>query len=141
MADIGLTIQTILAADAGVTALTTRIHSDFLPQPVSTRTALTVRVIDTLHTHTLIRDSGVARARIQIDSFAQTRTDANALAEAVRLALQSKHSGDNAGVFINEITLAAGDQQIIEPPETAGDQRRFVVSQDYFVFYRVTVGV
>ena len=59
-------------------------------------------------------------------------------AEKVRIALHKKHRGKNSGQWIDEISLAAGEEHELIQPEAGTDQRRFITSQDFFVFYQTT---
>ena len=138
MPDISATIRSITLADASVSALVgSRMYSDILPQK-ATMPAITYEVVDTIANEHLTGIADVAQARIQINSVAKTRSEAIALADAVRLALQKKHRGDNSGQFINEISLAQGEQTTFDPPEAGTDQRRFVTILEFDVFYRTT---
>lgn len=113
------------------------MHADALPQNV-TMPAITYRVIDTVPNEHLGGIADVSKARIQIDCFAKTRGAANALADAVRIALELKHRGDNSGQFINDISLVSGEVHMIDRPELGADERRYITSQDFFVSYRTT---
>ena len=138
MPDIAGAIRTLTIADADVAALvSSRMYSDALPQN-ATLPAVTYFVVDTQPNEHLAGIADVSRARIQIDCFAATRTAANDLANKVRLALEKKHRGDNNGQFINEINLTTGERHLVDRPESGSDKRRYITSQDFFVFYRTT---
>ena len=137
MPDIGGTIRTHVLADAGISAtIGTRMYSDFLPQG-SALPAITYQVVDTLPNETLSGIADVSRARLQIDSYATTRASANLLADAVRLVLE-KYRGVVSGQFINEINLATGEVYAIDRPASGSDERRFITTLDFYVFYRTT---
>lgn len=137
MPDIGGTIRTKTLATSSVSDLvSTRMYSDVLPQSV-TMPAITYTVIDTTPNEHLTGIADVSRARIQIDCFATSRAGANALGDAVRLALE-KYRGTVGTQFINEINLATGERYDIDRSETGSDQRRYISSQDFFVSYRTT---
>jgi len=63
---------------------------------------------------------------------------ANELGDAVRLALEKKHRGDQGGQFVHEISLASGEQYSFLRPEVGSDERRFITTLDFFVTYRTT---
>lgn len=138
MADISATIRTLSIADSDVSALVgTRMYSDVLPQKC-TMPAIAYQVISTVANEELVNVTALTRARIQIDCFAKTRGEANQLAEKVRIALHKKHRGNNSGQWIDEISLAGGEEHEFVQPEAGTDQRRFITSQDFFVFYQTT---
>lgn len=138
MPDISATIRALTIADAAVAALVgTRMHSDFLPQK-ATLPAIVYQVIDTLPHEHLAGIADVSRARIQIDAYADSRTEANDLGNKIRLALEKKHRGDNSGQFINEINLATGEVHSIDRPSAGSDERRFITTHDFYVHYRTT---
>ena len=137
MANIGLTIRTLTIANAGVSALAgSRMYPDALVQN-AVLPAIVYQVIDTVATEHLGGIVALATSRIQIDSFATTRAGSVALGEAVRLALQTKHRGDNGGQYIHEISLAAGESYGIDRVSAGSDQRRYIVTTDFLVTYRV----
>lgn len=139
MPDIGSTIRTILLADVTVSGLVaTRIHSDFPPQGIA-MPAIVYSIVDTTAYEHLAGIADVARARIDIQCAADTRTQANSLGDAVRLALEKKVRGEQSdGQFINEINLVTGETTFVVPPETGSDKRRFITQLDFFVHYRTT---
>lgn len=138
MPDIGATIRTLTLADSSVAALVnTRMFSDVPPEQVA-MPVIVYTVIDTLPNEHLAGIVNASRARIQIDCLADTRLQANQLADAVRLALEKKHRGDQNGQFIHEISLASGEQYAFLRPEVGSDERRFITTLDFFVTYRTT---
>ena len=137
MPDVSQSIRTRLLATSAVTDLVgQRIASDQLPQGVALP-AITYFVVDTEANETLANIADVSRARIQVDSYATTRGQANSVSDAVRLALQMFRGliGDQ---FINSIQLASGERHLTDPAPAGTDQHRFVTSLDFFVFYRTT---
>jgi hypothetical protein len=135
--DIGATIRTLTLADGTVSGLvSTRMHSDVLPQRASLP-AITYSVVDTLPNEHLAGIAALSRARIQIDCYAATRAAANSLADAVRLALAT-HRGTTSGQRISSITMPSGEAYSFDPVEAGSDQRRFVTSMDFYVFYQTT---
>lgn len=137
MPDISGTIRTLTLADGTVSGLvSTRMYSDALPQN-ATMPAITYFVVNTDAYEHLGGIVDIARARIQIDCFAATRTAANALADAVRLALE-KYEGTVGTQFIHEINLVSGELHGIDRPEAGTDQRRYITSMDFHVHYQTT---
>lgn len=138
MPDIGATIRTLTLADSTVQGLVnTRMFSDVPPEQVA-MPAIVYTVIDTVPNEHLGGIVNASRARIQIDCAADTRLQANQLGDAVRLALEKKHRGDQSGQFIHEISLVSGEQYSFLRPEVGSDERRFITTLDFFVTYRTT---
>jgi len=85
MPDISKTIRSITLADATVSGLVgTRMYSDALPQQ-ATLPAIRYLIIDTLPTECLVHIAAIARARMQVDCYANTRAASVELSDAVRL--------------------------------------------------------
>lgn len=139
MPDIGATIRTVTLENATVSSLIgTRMHADVPPQGVL-MPAIVYTVVDTIPYEHLSGIADVSRARIQIDCAANTRSEANALADAVRLALEKQQRGEASdGQFINEINLVTGESYSTIAPEAGSDKRRYVTQLDFFVHYRTT---
>lgn len=113
------------------------MYSDVIPQKC-TMPAILYSVVDTVANEHLSGIADVSRARIQIDCFAKTRSQANSLGDAVRLALEKQNRGDNDGQFINEINLVGGEEFAFDQAESGTDQRRYITTLDFYVFYRTT---
>lgn len=138
MPDISATVRTITLADATVSGLVgTRMYSDTLPQN-ATLPAITYFVVDTVPSETLTAIANVSKARIQIDCYAATRTDANSLGDAVRLALELYNHTVSGSQYVLAIHMVGGESHTIERSESGSDQRRFVTTQDFHVSYRQT---
>jgi len=136
--DISGTIRTRTLADATVAGLvSTRMYSDALPQVV-TMPAISYFVVDTIPQETLTAIASVSSARIQIDCFADTRSAANALADAVRLALEMQNHVTTGSQYILGISLDMGEKHTFDRPEEGSDKRRYVTTQDFIVRYRQT---
>jgi len=73
-------------------------------------------------------DSGLARLRLQVSSYADTYSDAKTVAEQVRTALQ-RHRATIGAVVVQDIYIE-GEVDIYEP-----DTKKHRVSQDYDVAY------
>ena len=138
MPDISATIRARTINDSVVSALVgTRMYADVIPQKC-TMPAISYSVVDTVANEHLTGIADVSRARIQIDAIAKTRGGANALADAIRLALQMNNRVTTSGQFVNEINLIGGEEFVFEKSESGTDERRFINSQDFYVFYRTT---
>lgn len=138
MPDISSTIRTIALADANVSALVgTRMYSDALPQ-AATLPAVRYQVIDTLPTECLVAIAPVARARLQVDCYATTRSASVSLADTMRIALEKKYQGNNSGQYIHEISLQEGERHAVDRPESGTDQRWYITILEFFVFYTTT---
>jgi hypothetical protein len=138
MPDISKTIRSLALADATVSGLVgTRMYSDALPQQ-ATLPAIRYIVIDTLPTECLVDIAAIARARMQIDCYANTRAASVQLADAVRLALEKKHEGDNSGQFVHEISLQDGERHAVDRPLSGTDQRWYITILEFYVFYTTT---
>ncbi len=138
MVDIGAELRTLTLSDATVAQLVgTRMYSDAMPQNAA-MPAIEYMVIDTVPNEHLGGIIAATQARVQIDSYAVTRSEANELADAVRLALEHQHRGETAATatFINEISLASGEIYGLIEAEVGTDQRRYVTTLDFLVYYR-----
>jgi hypothetical protein len=113
------------------------MFSDVPPEQVA-MPAIVYTVIDTTPNEHLSGIVNASRARVQIDCAADTRLQANQLGDAVRLALEKKHRGNQGGQFINEISMVGGEQYSFLRPEVGSDERRFITTLDFFVTYRTT---
>ena len=113
------------------------MYSDVLPQKC-TMPAIIYQVISSVANADLVNPSPLTRARIQVDCLAKTRSEANQLAQKVRIALNKKHRGDNSGQWIDEISIATGEEHEFLAAEAGTDQRRYITIQDFFVFYQTT---
>lgn len=136
MADIAQDVVAYLLADTDVSNLVgTRVSTDHLPQGQS-MPAIVCRVIDTVPNESLATTpSSFASTRMQVDSYAENRTDANTLSEKVRLRIQNKR-GDIGNSRVSAISMASGIAFEIDPVEAGTDQRRFVSSQDYMIHHQ-----
>ena len=81
--------------------------------------------------------SGVTNPRIQIDCWADSNAGADALADAVRLALDG-YRGTVASVQIRSCFLDAQRDAIVEPRD-GGEQRIFGRSLDFNIWHLETV--
>jgi len=134
--DITGSIRTLLLANTSVSALvSTRAYSDVLPQNAA-MPALTYSLIVESPNEHLGGIVDLSRATIQVDCFGITRSSANALADAVRIAIEM-YRGTVGTQFINEINYT-GARDGYDRSEAGTDQRRFIRSLDFDVNYRTT---
>lgn len=128
MADVQAAIRTTLLAHAGTLALIgTRAWFLLLPQN-PTLPAVTVQQVSGTRHSAMGDDVGIAEGRMQVESWATTRTGVRALAEQVRDALQ-RFRGTVSGTVINAVFLDA-EMDVYEPGVTF-----WRVHQDYRVFW------
>ena len=131
---IGPALRSLLLADATAFGLVgTRIYAVQLPQDV-TYPAITYTTISGYRPQHTRGSAGLSGPRIQLDFWALGYIQAHALAEAVRLVLQS-FQGEAAGVTIQGIFFDS-ERDMFDPD--AGQDGAYRVSADYFVFYEET---
>ena len=136
MADLGESLRALLLADATVLAsVGSRIIPDQLAQGESLP-AIVYRVIDTTHYHDITGpNAGIARSRVTIECFADTRAAANTLAEAVRNSGIRTWSGDAYGVDVRSVEIDSGAYYFAEQPSDGTHEFRYGVSVDYAFHY------
>ena len=90
-----------LKADSGVSAITTRIYPNYIPQN-PTYPLIVYQQVSGFRDHALSGPTGHAHPRYQIEAWAQTYDAAKGLAAAIRAALDGKkHTLD--GVTISAL--------------------------------------
>jgi len=121
-------IKSRLTTFAGLTALIgTRAYPTRMPQnPVYPNLVFTE--ISNIPDYVMGGQSGIARARYQIDCYADSVSGVKALAEQVRLAL-SGFRGTVAAVVID---------LVLKQNSTTVDEENRVIA-DYFFFYREAI--
>ena len=126
---IEASVWQILADNAGVGALCEdRIYPVKVPQN-ATFPCVTYSRVSTNRWSAMGSDTGIADKRFQVSSWGETYAEANALAEAVRAALQ-RYRGTVDGVLIQDI-FVDGDG-----PETWEDEAgAYQAVTDYRVIY------
>lgn len=134
-------LQIFLLSKSSITTLTgSRIYQTHLPQSFEFSTgqvAVSMNKISEVHYHHLTASSGVATARVQIDAWGTDEDQVDAVADAVRLVLQS-YSGAVGTVTVLGITL---DNVMLLPeePSDGSNQWRQHIASDYMITYRNTV--
>lgn len=132
--DIGSSINTHILAQSSVTAICAdRGYPENLPQGCLLP-AFTYEVISDIPQHHLGGMSGPRMARLQIDSYAATRKQANELDEAILALFASTPRGTFGGTFCNTIQgqerLSGSDQ-----PIDGSDAWRYIAIRDYLIWY------
>lgn len=122
-----------LSGETTITDITSRIYPHLMPQGAALP-AVTYRVISRPHEHHTEGSAGAARARIQIDSWANTLLAATTLAEAIRLKLQG-FSGDMEGTHIGSVTL--DNEAIMTELEEGTEFPIYHVASDFMFLYSV----
>ena len=79
-------LRAILVADAGVSAITTRVYPNFIPQS-PTWPLIVYQKVSGLRDQALSGPTGKAHPRFQMESWDKTYDEAKSLANAVRVAL------------------------------------------------------
>lgn len=128
-----------LVADAGVSAITTRVsmsrsnQSDALPRVV-------LHTISGDHKHHMAAATGKVITRVQIDCHAATPVGAEALAEAIRQALDGLRGTMNSGTFVSMCHLDS-ERSIYDPPHEGRNESGGIdtVQLDYMIGHTVTV--
>lgn len=121
-----------LEAVSGVTDLaSTRIYPVKLPQS-ATLEAITYQRVSTRRGHLMGTDDGIAYTRVQVTSWAETYSEAKALAEAVRVALQ-RFSGTVGGLEVLDV-MAEAELDLYGDDES--DSGVHAVAQDFTVIHR-----
>ena len=138
--DIQLATLEAIAADATVTALTTKAYTGGIPQSI-TLPAYVVDVVSNNATEHLA-GSALSTARVRINAYGTTPTEANTLAEAIRTEVMKANHKGSFGVAnamnVRDITLAAGPFRDRDAPVDGSDEFRPFVTADYFVTYKQT---
>ncbi len=132
--DIGAGMHTYILSQAAVKLLVAdRGYPGVLPQSLKRLPAYTYRLISDVPDHHLTGISGLSQARVQFDCYADTRREANLLAETIRLAIDSNETTMGLEVVRTchlENTFTDEDQ-----PNDASDEWRYITTQDYLVNY------
>lgn len=79
-------LRSILVADAGVLAITTRVYPNYIPQ-APTWPLIVYQKVSGLRDQALSGPTGKAHPRFQIESWAKTYDEGKSLANAIRVAL------------------------------------------------------
>ena len=137
MPDVSKDIRSfLLSVPAISSAVGTRIFPDIVEQNADFP-AIRFMIISTTPYEHLSGILPVAKARLQIDAYGDTRTSANSVADLIRIAIE-KFRGTINSQFIHEINLATGEAHTLDPDALKINKRLYVTSQDFFVTYKTT---
>ena len=136
--DVAEATRKYLRAASGVTALIgQRFYTDQLPQK-ATMPACVISKLFTTHEHQLSDFGGLAHARLQCESYADTRAGADALAEAIRASGIVVHKGTTNGVDVRGVRVESGMSYRTDPATDGSDAQRYVSVLDLIVDYTET---
>lgn len=131
-------LRSRLAADSGVSAITTRVamyvsnQSDALPR-------ITIHQVSGDHEHHMLAATGKAIGRVQINCYASTPVGSETLAEAVRQSLDG-FRGLMGSTFVSMCHLEDERSQIDEPKEGRNESGGvYSVQIDYTIGWTVSV--
>lgn len=127
-------LYNILTDTSSLTAIVDdRIFPIHLPQS-ATLPAITFQQISSTHDYHIAGAAGVTTARVQIDCWANSPTEACDAGEAIRQTLQGT-SGmwDTTEVLFVQLDSC---QDMAEPPQDGSDQWIYRRSSDYLIKYR-----
>ena len=140
MADIGLALRYRLVGTSTVaTLLGTRIYPDKLPQGATLPAAVYYGISGTDEPQ-LSGLLGRAEQRIQVDSYASTRTAANALALAIRDALTGSWGRGTWGptgatVAVSGCVPEGGERYDTQGLGDGSDEDQYITSRDYNIHF------
>ena len=143
MIDITLAFRTLLLESADLTALVDqRVFSDFLPQSQPSP-AVVFGVQTATAFEGLEGPIGMDQDAMLIDSYGNTRAEANAVAHEVwkQATTTANLPGTWSGVYIMGITRRTGTRHTIDRAEAGSDQRRFLSTQTLLITYNSLVEV
>lgn len=124
--------RSILANDAGVSALVgAKIYWSEIPQGKQ-RPVICLHLVSEINTHTTSGTVDQEDATVQIDCWAETLTDAIAVSDAVKTALDG-YSGTEGSTTFQGVFKRSERQDFSKPSNGNGKFHR--VSSDYQVFH------
>lgn len=131
-------LATYLAANAGILAVAVGgVWPVALSQDsngkITPRPALTYRRMPSDHEHELEGGGGYSFAMFRLTAWGDQYSDADALGEAIRLAMQG-FNGTVAGTEIGTVVLKNDFDEYVQPPD-GSSQGFFAVHHDYKVGY------
>lgn len=135
MTDLNKAVYDYLIADSAVSALVgTRIRPDALDDDDTMPAVLFYRTTGVHETRIDGSTAGLAETRLEVHCFANTRKQANEVAEAVRLAMID-FAGIRSGVNIRTSVVDTGQMQSVDNPVGGTEVYRYVTSQDFRIFF------
>jgi hypothetical protein len=132
MASIDTALFTRMSTFAALTALvSTRIYPVTMPQ-AATFPCVTYQQISGVRDYVMGNQSGLVRARFQVDSWSETYAETRSVSEQVRLAL-SNYAGTSDTVVIDRIEMV--NEERLDESESALHR----IMQEYMVTFRETL--
>lgn len=126
-----------LAATSGVASLVgTRIHHFKLPQ-AAILPAVSYSVASRSYGRTLLGPNGMSAARVRISAWSTTESQADALAQEIRGALDG-FRGPVGQVVITE-TVLESETDLPTAPQAGGDQAIYQIVLDFYLAHRVSI--
>ena len=127
-----------LNADAPLTVLVgARIFPQIAPPSASFPRVTITRIVNGHERH-MLASSGLSRATYQIDSWALNSPSVEAVAEALRNALDGFIGKLMGGIDIRSIFLVDENDNIEEPTD-GSDNSIYRISQDYTINHRESI--
>ena len=136
MSDVTAAIRDLLEADSGVRAITTRIRRSWARYS-DDKPYIIIQQVGAPPTHHMGAASGLAEARVEINSIASSRGAANALSEAVREALDGMKGstiGDDS-LVVRSIYSDTGVRHLDETPDDGSQTYIYRDLEEYIVWY------
>ena len=128
-----------LKSDAGVTAIVgDKVFADYPPQGIEEPYVIASTTSGIAHgtvSNCVIR---AYSSRMEIDSAATSRSQAEQLSEAVEDAIDGFTSLTDTTHPIQGVTLDGGIEWQLLSPNDGSDERLFICSQDFQIHYRRT---
>jgi len=135
MSDLNAAVYDILSTTSAISAIVGgRIRPDALDQNEIIPAVVFWRVSGTSENTINGSVSGLARSRVTIESYSESRSEANDVAEQIRIALINAR-GTYAGTQVRNCLIDTHQQQFVENPNDGNSQMRYVTSQDFTFFY------
>jgi hypothetical protein len=136
MADIGAATRSRLIADVTVGGLlAARVYPDQLPQHPTLPAAVYYVVSGNEETY-LGGLVGVVHARLQIDAYAPTRLQANALSVAIRNALAAGGGRGTWGtVAVTGCTPQGTERYDTQPLGDGSETPQYITSRDFLISF------
>lgn len=133
LATLATDLRTFLLAQAGITTLVgTRIYPSWIPQSQTTRPNITIDHYGSNHDYELGKAANWCSAQVQIDCWSSRLSEAKAVAEAIRTALQAY-----SGAWC-EVALLRRQFDLYEAPKQADDEPIYHVAQQWEIIIRET---
>jgi hypothetical protein len=125
----------LLSLDEVTDLVGNRIHPDYRPQGKALP-IITTSLISREHRKSLATGTGVAVARIQLDSWSADHTEGRKMAEALRLNLEGFTGYFEGGALeVKRVRLDNEISQYDEPTEGTDEVGLWHIAQDFMIKY------